>query len=82
MAKTRGVVVVDVNRCKGCEICIDTCPHDVLANKTEMVNSKGYHYVYMEHIEDCTGCTNCAVVCPEGALTIYRKKIIQKKSIS
>ena len=82
MAKTKGVVVVDVNRCKGCELCIVTCPHEVLANKAAMVNSKGYHYVYMEHPDDCTGCTNCAIVCPDGVLTIYRKKQTLKKTIS
>ena len=75
MAKMKGAVVVDVERCKGCELCIVTCPQQVLANKEAQVNSKGYHYVYMEKPEDCTGCTNCSVVCPDGVLTVYRVKV-------
>lgn len=75
MAKMRGAVIVDVERCKGCEICIVNCPQTVLANKEAKVNSKGYHYVYMENPEACTGCTNCAVVCPDGVLSVYRIKV-------
>jgi 2-oxoglutarate ferredoxin oxidoreductase subunit delta len=38
------------------------------------VNSKGYRYAFMAHAEACTGCTNCAIVCPDGVITVYRKK--------
>ncbi len=75
MAKVRGTVVVDVERCKGCELCIVNCPQNVLANISQQVNSKGYPYVYMKNPDACTGCTNCAVVCPDGVLTVYRIKI-------
>lgn len=74
MAKMRGAVVVDVERCKGCELCIVNCPQHVLANIAAQVNSKGYPYVYMKNPDDCTGCTNCSVVCPDGVLTVYRIK--------
>ena len=75
MAKMKGAVVVEVERCKGCELCIVNCPQGVLANIAQQVNGKGYPYVYMKNPEDCTGCTNCAVVCPDGVLTVYRIKI-------
>lgn len=71
----KGAVVVDVERCKGCELCIVNCPHEVLANKAAQVNGKGYNYVYMEKPEACTGCTNCAVICPDGVLSVYRIKV-------
>ncbi|MFO7934214.1 MAG: 4Fe-4S dicluster domain-containing protein [Bacteroidales bacterium] len=73
MAKARGAIVVDVERCKGCEVCVVNCPFDVIA-MSEEVNTKGYHYAYMEKPEQCTGCTNCAVVCPDGVITVYRVK--------
>jgi 2-oxoglutarate ferredoxin oxidoreductase subunit delta len=39
------------------------------------VNGKGYHFAYMENPDNCTGCANCAVVCPDGVITVYRKKM-------
>ena len=39
------------------------------------VNIRGYHYVYMENPEACIGCANCGLVCPDGVLTVYRKRI-------
>ncbi|MCK9450892.1 MAG: 4Fe-4S binding protein [Bacteroidales bacterium] len=71
MAKVRGAIVVDIEKCKGCEVCIPACPTDVIALANE-VNSKGYHYAYMEDPEACTGCSNCAIVCPDGVITVYR----------
>ncbi len=71
MAK-KGDVVIQTERCKGCEICISTCPQSVLAMSDE-VNSKGYRYAVKVNSE-CTGCTNCAVVCPDAVITVYREK--------
>ena len=73
MAKMKGAIVVDSERCKGCELCIGACPTDVIRMAAE-VNSKGYHFAYMEYPENCTGCTNCGVVCPDGAISVYRVK--------
>ena len=73
MAKMKGAIVVDSERCKGCEVCVAACPTDVIRMAAE-VNGKGYHFAYMEYPENCTGCTNCAVVCPDGAISVYRVK--------
>ncbi len=74
MAKIKGAIVVDVERCKGCELCIGACPTDVLEMTTD-VNGKGYHYAYMKNEDACTGCTNCAIVCPDGVISVYRMKV-------
>ena len=73
MAKIKGDIVINVERCKGCEVCIATCPFTVIAMTNE-VNSKGYHYAVKVN-NDCTGCMNCAVVCPDGVITVYRAKV-------
>jgi len=74
MAKIKGAIVIDREHCKGCELCITACPTDVIRME-KTVNSKGYHFAYMENPDACTGCANCAVVCPDGVITVYRKKI-------
>jgi 2-oxoglutarate ferredoxin oxidoreductase subunit delta len=73
MAKPRGAIVVDIERCKGCELCIEACPTQVIMMEKK-VNGKGYHFAYMENPEACTGCVNCAIVCPDGVITVYRVK--------
>lgn len=76
MAKFKGAIVVDIDRCKGCEVCIGACPEDVIGMASE-VNIKGYPYAYMVNPEACIGCANCAVVCPDGVITVYRKRLDQ-----
>ncbi|MCX7986574.1 MAG: 4Fe-4S dicluster domain-containing protein [Bacteroidales bacterium] len=68
-----GTVVVEIDRCKGCGLCIEACPQHVLDFADSKVNIKGYRYVVLTSA-GCTGCTNCAIVCPDRVLTIYRKK--------
>jgi len=76
MAKALGDVVIDIERCKGCELCIDACPEETLG-LFEKINNKGYRFAMLINLT-CTGCVNCALVCPEGIITVYRK--IEKKS--
>lgn len=74
MAKAKGAIVVDIEKCKGCELCMVNCPTNVI-NMSREVNAKGYHYAYMENPEACIGCSNCAVVCPDGVITVYKVKV-------
>ncbi len=66
---TRGTVVIDIDRCKGCELCIPACPPQVLTMSTEG-NRLGY--LYPELAPGCTGCTACLQVCPDFVFEIYR----------
>lgn len=74
MAKVKGYIVVDVERCKGCEVCVPACPTNVIQLAKE-VNGKGYHYLHMVNPDACIGCANCAIVCPDGVITVYKKKL-------
>jgi 2-oxoglutarate ferredoxin oxidoreductase subunit delta len=67
-----GRIVIDVERCKGCDLCRNTCPQDVLAF-ADSLNSKGYRpVILLDPQHECTGCALCAVVCPDGCITVYR----------
>jgi len=74
MAKIRGAVVIDTEKCKGCEVCVVTCPTQTLALAVE-VNGKGYHYSFAANPEACIGCSNCAIVCPDAVITVYKLKM-------
>lgn len=74
MAKFRGAIVVDVEKCKGCSICIVACPTDVIA-LAKNVNGKGYHYAHMANPEACIGCSSCGLVCPDTVITVYKTKV-------
>jgi 2-oxoglutarate ferredoxin oxidoreductase subunit delta len=66
-----GSVKIEIETCKGCELCVEACPQGSLAMSKE-INAKGYHYAVL--IEDnCTGCVNCALVCPDAVITVYRE---------
>ena len=74
MAKIRGFVVVDKERCKGCGVCVGACPCNVLA-LSAAVNKKGYNFVEMANEDACTGCASCGIICPDSCLDIYRQKV-------
>ncbi len=70
--KSRGHVVVNTEECKGCGLCVESCPVDVLF-LSEKFNTHGYHPVSYKG-EGCTGCGVCFYNCPEpGALTVYKR---------
>lgn len=64
-------VVIDVERCKGCQLCVHFCPPKVLA-MSETLNSRGYYPVMLIDDARCTSCAACVLVCPDVALTVYK----------
>jgi NAD-dependent dihydropyrimidine dehydrogenase PreA subunit len=53
---------VDVEKCIGCEECVEACPVDVYEiqeGKSVPVNG-----------EECIGCESCVEVCEQDAITI------------
>ncbi len=69
----KGKVEIDINRCKGCEFCIITCPKKIL-KLSENLNASGYFIVEVENPEQCTGCALCAEICPDVAIEVWREE--------
>ena len=75
MSKIKGAIVVDTNRCKGCVLCVEACPKNVLALAAKRVNVNGYPYVQAVNPDSCIGCASCGIVCPDGCITVYKMKV-------
>jgi NAD-dependent dihydropyrimidine dehydrogenase PreA subunit len=72
MAKeARGYVTVREEECKGCGLCVDSCPPKCLLLREDL-SAYGVHPALYTG-EGCTGCGICFYCCPEpGAITVYR----------
>ncbi len=51
-------VIVQTEKCSGCETCLDSCPFDAI----EFKDGKAYINEY------CNACMSCLAGCPEGAI--------------
>ncbi|MDO4160838.1 MAG: ferredoxin family protein [Prevotellaceae bacterium] len=74
MGKIKGAIVVNTDRCKGCALCLEACPKDVI-ELAKKVNVHGYPYVEAVRGDDCIGCASCAIVCPDGCISVYKKRM-------
>ncbi|MDR2360541.1 MAG: 4Fe-4S binding protein [Oscillospiraceae bacterium] len=65
-------VIIDSNICKGCELCAEACPKNIIALDAETLNAKGYHPANVTRPEDCIACAFCALMCPDCAITVEK----------
>lgn len=61
-------VSVDTRLCKACGLCIMVCPKKVF----ELRAPDGKSVPVRE--EECIGCTQCFNICPDFAITVYKKE--------
>jgi len=67
----RGKVVVSMEECKGCGLCVESCPPKCLELSSELSHYGVHPARYTGH--GCTGCGICFYCCPEpGAIEVYR----------
>ena len=62
-------VTIEKDRCKGCTLCVEGCPQDVLDMSKE-INIKGYFFARPMKPHMCIGCRICAITCPDVAIEI------------
>jgi len=60
-------VIVDKEKCKGCEECLEVCT----ANVFEIQEGKSFPV----NVKECLGCGNCVEVCKEKAITVKKLEV-------
>ncbi len=75
----KGLVIIDEDRCKGCDLCVVACPKQALQLAEGRFNAKGYRPVELANPEACNGCAICATICPDVVFTVYRRKRKSKR---
>ncbi len=62
-------VNIDRDRCKGCELCTQACPQEII-KMSKNINLKGYFYAEVVDQSRCIGCRLCAISCPDVAIDV------------
>jgi 2-oxoglutarate ferredoxin oxidoreductase subunit delta len=65
------ILTIKESWCKGCAICVEFCPHDVLAmekGKAKVINLKA-----------CTACGMCELRCPDFAIVVDHKPPVEEE---
>lgn len=55
-------IVVDEEKCTGCEECVTICPRNVFAINNDRADVK--------NAERCNGCCSCVEICPTDAIFV------------
>ncbi|MFW9799880.1 MAG: ferredoxin family protein [Candidatus Thorarchaeota archaeon] len=69
MPKSAREIIIDPKLCKGCEICISACPHNVL-EKSNAVDNRGFFLPVVVDIDACKVCGLCELECPDFAISV------------
>lgn len=56
-------------RCKGCGLCIISCPKKLLVFEEEF-NAKGHHPAKLDNENECSECGLCYRMCPDFAIYV------------
>ncbi len=59
--------------CKGCRLCVEFCPKNVLGMTTDKLNARGVQYAECLRQEDCNGCMSCVTICPDAAIELFQE---------
>ncbi len=68
----KGRIIIDIDRCKGCALCISYCPVNILELDLTTTNERGYTPLMTNDKEKCIGCGFCAIMCPDSVITVEK----------
>lgn len=64
-------IEIDFERCKGCYLCIETCPRHLI-EAGDCLNAAGYYPAIFIGNGQCTACALCATVCPDVGIDVFK----------
>ncbi len=68
----KGRILIDEDKCKGCNLCVHHCPVNILKLNTSKTNKKGYTPLMVTDEDKCIACAFCAMMCPDNVITVER----------
>ena len=69
--KIISLLIIDA-KCTGCGTCIDKCRRNVIS----LAEEGGYKWAWAVRPDECTGYGRCQRYCPEDAIRLMTKKIV------
>lgn len=66
-------ITFKTDTCKGCGLCINACPKNLLRLAPEAINKKGHHPAEITDASACVGCASCAMMCPDCVIKIEKE---------
>jgi len=65
-------VSFNIDRCKGCGLCVEACPKKIIELSAGVLNKKGFHPAQITDQEKCIACAFCATMCPDVVITVEK----------
>jgi len=65
-------VTFNDNLCKGCGLCVEVCPKQIIAIAKDKINAKGHSPACITDQSKCIACAFCAMMCPDCVITVEK----------
>ncbi|MDR2634726.1 MAG: 4Fe-4S binding protein [Clostridiales bacterium] len=66
------MIKFDKQSCKGCSLCVESCPKKILELSKTEINDKGYYVAECVNQTACISCAFCAVICPDSVISVIK----------
>ncbi len=68
----KSYVIINIERCKGCYLCVETCPRKCIGHDSQL-NAAGYYPACVVE-NGCIGCALCGIICPDAAIEVFKEE--------